>query len=84
LTSSSSTATCRARSWRLRADGWIEALTTYPKEVKITWRVSDRGQLAKSFDRITQQLAHGYEGLAFDGVAIVEMTPPAGLRDLSS
>lgn len=65
-------------------NGWVEAVTTYPEAIKITWRVDDRTHLAATFERIAQTLAQGYDGLTFEGVAIVAMTPPAGLSDLNS
>lgn len=68
----------------LRAShGWIEAVSWYPQTLKISWRIDDRRNLEAAFDRITRQLAQGYEGLEFEGAEIVAMTPPAGLRDLS-
>lgn len=65
-------------------EGWIEAVTTYPQEIKIIWRVADRRHLPESFERVTQALAQGYDAPTFDGVAIVAMTPPAALQDRSS
>ena len=65
-------------------NGWVEAVTRYPHELKIIWRVAGRGQLDEGFERIAQTLAQGYDNLAFDGVTIVEMTAPAGVRDLNS
>jgi hypothetical protein len=66
------------------ADGWIEAVCWYPQTLRIRWHIEDRHRLGESVDHVTQQLARGYDGLTFGGAEIVEITPPAGLNDLSS
>ena len=65
-------------------DSWIAGVSWYPQTLRITWHVEDRHRLGECIDRITQQLVGGYDGLTFSAAEIVEMTPPAGLNDLSS
>jgi hypothetical protein len=64
--------------------GWVEAVSWYPQTMRITWRVDDRRNLASVYERIVEHLSQGYDGLRFEGVRIVDMTPPAGLADLSA
>jgi hypothetical protein len=67
----------------LSSHGWIEAVCWWPQTLRITWRIDDRRKLGDAFARITSALARGYEGRECEGVRIVAMTPPAGLRDLA-
>jgi hypothetical protein len=63
---------------------WVEAVSWYPQTMRIAWRIDDRRNLSEAYERILVQLPQGYDGLQFEGAQIVEMTPPAGLHDLSA
>jgi hypothetical protein len=64
--------------------GWVEAVSWYPNETRITWRVAERRLLEIAQRDIANALTRGYDGLQFEEAKIVAVTRPAALNDLSS
>ena len=61
--------------------GWVDAVSRWPAEIRITWRTTRRGRHEVAA-QVADRLARGYERLTPERAELVEMTKPAGADDV--
>ena len=65
------------RPRRSSADRWVDAYTSWPRPLGITWRTT-RGHVDAVRAHVTDRLTRGYEDLTPEHAELVEMTNPGG------